>query len=32
MHEGRLVHKAAKFIYENKKEGDLLVDVPAGYS
>ena len=32
MRDTRLVHKAAKYIYDNKKEGDLLMDVPAKYS
>ena len=28
----RMVHKAAKYIHEHKSEGDLLMDVPVGYS
>ena len=29
MEWGRLVHKAVCWIYNNRKEGDLLMDVPA---
>ena len=32
MHPNRLVHKAAHYIYNNRKEGDLLMDVPVSNS
>ena len=31
MDEGRMVHRALKHIYENKSEGDLLMDLPKKY-
>ena len=29
MKEGRLVHQAVRYMYEHRKDGDLLMDAPS---